>query len=220
MLHVWALHVTGQNNPDGIDVKSEQDTVRFTPYATIKDIFGLTLFVILFAYFVFFNPNVLGHADNYIEANPLVTPPHIVPEWYLLPFYAILRAITFDIGPIDSKLGGVIAMFGAIAVLFVLPWLDTSKVRSARFRPLYKQFFWIFVLVCLGLGYLGGQPAEGKFVIAAQILTAYYFAHFFIILPVLGLVEKTKPLPESIAQAVLGGGSGGAGASASPEKRG
>jgi len=220
ILHVWALHVTGQNNPDGIDVKSDQDTVKFTPYATIKDVFGLSIFLLLFAYFVFFNPNALGHADNYIEANPLSTPPHIVPEWYLLPFYAILRAITFDIGPISSKLGGVIAMFAAIAVLFVLPWLDTSKVRSARFRPLYRQFFWIFVIVCIGLGYLGGQPAEGVYVTAAQILTAYYFAHFLIVLPVLGLVEKTKPLPESIAQAVLGNGGGSAGAAASSEKRG
>jgi len=176
--------------------------------------------LLLFGYFVFFNPNALGHADNYIEANPMVTPVHIVPEWYLLPFYAILRAITFDIGPIDSKLGGVFAMFASIAILFVLPWLDTSKVRSARFRPLFRQFFWIFVAVCLGLGYLGGQPAEGGYVIAAQILTAYYFAHFLIILPVLGLVEKTKPLPESIAQSVLSGGGGSSEAAASPETRG
>ena len=214
ILHVWALHVTGQNNPAGIEVKDpKKDTLPFTPYATMKDAFGLALFTILFAYFVFFNPNALGEPDNYIVANPLSTPAHIVPEWYLLPFYAILRAVTFDIGPIDSKLGGVIAMFGAIAILFVLPWLDTSKVRSARFRPLYRQFFWIFVLVCLGLGYCGGampddiliHVGDGGFTVThlSQVLTAYYFLHFLVVLPVLGLVEKPDPLPESIAASVL-----------------
>ena len=216
VLHVWALHVTGQGNPAGIEVKDpKKDTVPFTPYATIKDGFGMVLFLILFAYFVFYNPNGLGEPDNYIVANPLSTPAHIVPEWYLLPFYAILRAVTFDIGPIDSKLGGVIAMFGAIAILFVLPWLDTSKVRSARFRPLYKQFFWIFVAVCIGLGYCGGhQPdmivvpvGEGGLTITmlSQILTAYYFLHFLVLFPVLGLIEKPKPLPASIAESVLPG---------------
>ncbi|MDX5366877.1 MAG: cytochrome b/b6, partial [Alphaproteobacteria bacterium] len=191
----------------------KKDTVPFTPYATMKDAFGLAIFMILFAYFVFFNPNALGEPDNYIEANPLSTPAHIVPEWYLLPFYAILRAVTFDIGPIDSKLGGVIAMFGAIAILFVLPWLDTSKVRSARFRPLYRQFFWIFVLVCLGLGYCGGampddiliHVGDGGFTVThlSQVLTAYYFLHFLVVFPVLGLIEKPEPLPESIAASVL-----------------
>ncbi len=202
-LHVWALHVPGNNNPAGVEVKDKQDTVPFHPYYTMKDGFALTVFAILFAYFVFYDPNVLGHAVNYVEANPLVTPEHIVPEWYLLPFYAILRAITFDIGPISAKLGGVIAMFGSIAILFFLPWLDTSKVKSARYRPLYKQFFWIFVAVCLVLGWLGAQPAEGGYVTAAQILTAYYFAHFLIIMPVLGLVEKPRPVPESISASVL-----------------
>ena len=154
ILHIWALHVTGQNNPAGIEVKDpKKDTVAFTPYATMKDAFGLAIFMILFSYFVFFNPNALGEPDNYIVADPLVTPAHIVPEWYLLPFYAILRAV-------PDKLGGVVLMFGAIAILFVLPWLDTSKVRSARFRPLYKQFFWIFVVACIGLGYCGGQSPD------------------------------------------------------------
>ena len=125
------------------DVK--KDTVPFHPYYTVKDLFAIIVFLIPFAYFVFYAPNALGHSDNYIEANPLQTPAHIVPEWYLLPFYAILRAITFDIGPITAKLGGVIAMFGSIAVLFILPWLDTSKVRSMRYRPLAKQFFVLFV---------------------------------------------------------------------------
>ena len=140
LLHIWALHVVGQNNPDGIDVKTGQDTVPFTPYATVKDNFGMICFFILFAWFVFYIPNYLGHPDNYIPANPLQTPPHIVPEWYFLPYYAILRAI-------PSKLGGVVAMFASIAVLAFVPWLDTSKVRSARYRPLYKQFFWILLVV-------------------------------------------------------------------------
>ena len=229
ILHIWALHVPGNNNPTGVSVKTKQDTLPFHPYITIKDGFALVCFLLLFMGFVFYAPNYLGHADNYIPANPLVTPAHIVPEWYLLPFYAILRAITFDVGPIDAKLGGVIAMFASLAILFLLPWLDTSKVRSATYRPLYRQFFWVFVLVCLGLGYLGSQPAEGIYVILAQVLTAYYFAHFLVILPLLGIFEKTKPLPASITEAVLskskppsGGGMAGAaasGATAAPDRK-
>lgn len=229
ILHIWALHVPGNNNPTGVSVKTKQDTLPFHPYITIKDGFALVCFLILFMGFVFYAPNYLGHADNYIPANPLVTPAHIVPEWYLLPFYAILRAVTFDVGPIDAKLGGVIAMFASLAILFLLPWLDTSKVRSATYRPLYRQFFWVFVLVCLGLGYLGSQPAEGIYVILAQVLTAYYFAHFLVILPLLGIFEKTKPLPASITESVLskskapsGGGMAGAaasGATAAPDRK-
>ncbi len=196
ILHVWALHVVGQNNPAGVEVKSEQDTVAFTPYATLKDAFGMAAFLLFFSWFLFYAPNYMGHPDNYIEANPLVTPAHIVPEWYFLPFYAILRSI-------PDKLGGVLAMFGAIAVLFVLPWLDTSKVRSCTYRPLYRQFFWILVIVGIGLGYLGSQPAEGGYVVASRILTAWYFFHFLVITPVLGLIEKPKPIPESITAAVL-----------------
>ena len=218
-LHLWALHVTGSNNPDGIEVKQASDVIPFTPYATVKDGFAMIIFMIIFFWFAFFNPNYLGHPDNYIPANPLVTPEHIVPEWYFLPFYAILRAI-------PDKLGGVVAMFGSIAVLFILPWLDTSKVRSAAYRPLYRQFFWIFVVVCVALGYLGAKPPEGYYVIAGRICTAYYFLHFLVILPLLGFVEKTKPLPMSITEAVLGkdmmgGGSGTpAGATAMPERKG
>ncbi|ANP45576.1 hypothetical protein ATE48_06420 [Candidatus Viadribacter manganicus] len=156
-LHVWALHEAGQNNPVGVDVKSKADTVPFTPHATIKDLFATTLFVILFAVFVFYMPDALGHADNFIPADPLKTPPEIVPEWYLLPFYAILRAFDFNIGPIDSKLAGVLAMFASIGVLFVLPWLDTSRVRSMRYRPIARQFFVIFAVVCFALGWCGGQ---------------------------------------------------------------
>jgi len=196
VLHIWALHMVGQNNPTGVDPQSEKDTVAFTPYATLKDGFMMACFCIVFAWFVFYVPNYLLAADNYIPANPAVTPTHIVPEWYYLPFYAILRAI-------PNKLLGVIALFGSIAILAFLPWLDTSRVRSANYRPLYRQFFWIFIAVTVGLGWLGAKPAEGGYVIAARILTFYYFAHFFIILPVLGWVEKTKPLPNSISEAIL-----------------
>ncbi|MGE3247542.1 MAG: cytochrome bc complex cytochrome b subunit [Beijerinckiaceae bacterium] len=205
VLHVWALHVVGQNNPAGVEVKDvKRDTLPFTPYATLKDGTALVFFLIFYAWFVFYVPNYLGHADNYIDANPLVTPAHIVPEWYFLPFYAILRAI-------PSKLGGVIAMFGSIAVLAFLPWLDTSKVRSAAFRPVYKVLFWAFVIVCIGLGYLGSKPAEGGYVTASRLLTFFYFA-FFAILPFLGWFEKTKPVPASIADAVLAKNGGSAAA--------
>ena len=196
-LHVWALHVVGQNNPTGVDIKDvEKDSVPFTPHATLKDATGIAAFVILYAWFVFFIPNFLGDADNYIMANPLQTPPHIVPEWYFLPFYAILRTI-------PSKLGGVIFMFGAIVMLVLLPWLDTSRVRSAVYRPVFKVLFWVFIACVIGLGYLGSQPPEGGAVLAARILTAYYFAHFLVILPLLGLFETPKEVPASINDAVL-----------------
>jgi len=212
ILHVWALHVVGQTNPTGVEVKNlRKETVPFSPYASVKDGFAMVVFLLVFCWFVFYLPDFLGHPDNYIPADPLKTPAHIVPEWYFLPFYAILRAITFNIGIpftdivlIDSKLGGVIAMFGSIAILFVLPWLDRSPVRSANYRPLYRQFFWIFVLVCIALGYLGSRPAEGIYTTLSQIFTFYYFAHFLIILPWLSKVEKPKALPSSIAEAVLG----------------
>jgi ubiquinol-cytochrome c reductase cytochrome b subunit len=204
ILHIWALHIPGNNNPTGVDVKDvKKDTVLFHPYYTVKDSFAIVVFLVLFAVFVFYYPDTLGHPDNYIEANPMLTPAHIVPEWYFLPFYAILRAITFDIGPISSKLGGVIAMFGSIFVLFFLPWIDTSKVRSMRYRPAARLWFVLFVAACILLGYLGGKPAEGAYVMWAQIATAYYFAFFLIILPLLGLIEKPKPQPRSIAEAVL-----------------
>ncbi|MEM7766833.1 MAG: cytochrome b N-terminal domain-containing protein [Pseudomonadota bacterium] len=161
ILHIWALHVPGNNNPTGVEVQDvKKDTVPFHPYYTVKDGFAIVVFFIVFAAFAFYAPNVLGHADNYIEANPLVTPAHIVPEWYLLPFYAILRAITFDIGPLDAKLLGVIAMFASIGVLFVVPWLDTSKVKSMRYRPVAKQFFFGFVVACLLLGWVGATNPD------------------------------------------------------------
>jgi ubiquinol-cytochrome c reductase cytochrome b subunit len=195
-LHIWALHVPGNNNPTGVSVKSSQDTLPFHPYYTLKDAFAIVVFLILYALFVFFSPNYLGHAVNYEVANPLSTPAHIVPEWYYLPFYAILRAV-------PDKLGGVILMFGSILILFLLPWLDTSRVRSGNYRPIFKQFFFIFVLVCIGLGYLGSKPPEGWYVTFSRILTFWYFFHFLVILPLLGLLESPKPLPPSIADSVL-----------------
>jgi len=201
-LHIWALHVPGNNNPLGIDVKSPQDTVPFHPYYTVKDAFYLVCFVILFAGFVFYSPDFFGNPDNYQPANPLVTPPDIVPEWYLLPFYAMLRSI-------PNKLLGVIVMFGAIATLFFIPWLDTSRVRSCRFRPLMKQFFWAFLVACLLLGYCGGQSVDASLgpvplVWVARLASIYYFAFFWLLMPIIGLIETPKKLPASIAQSVLG----------------
>jgi ubiquinol-cytochrome c reductase cytochrome b/c1 subunit len=196
VLHVWALHVAGQNNPAGVEPKTEKDTVPFTPYATIKDGFGMVCFMIFYAWFVFYIPNYLGDPDNYIPANPGVTPAHIVPEWYYLPFYAILRSI-------PSKLGGVIAMFSAIIVLAFLPWLDTAKTKSSKYRPLAKQFFWMFVVVAVLLGWLGGKPAEGIYIIAGRVLTFCYFAYFLIVLPILSRIETPRAVPNSIADDVL-----------------
>ena len=209
-LHLIALHTTKSNNPLGIDVRGPQDTIPFTPYYTVKDMFGFGVFLLAYLGFVFFAPNFFGEPDNYIRANPLVTPPHIVPEWYFLPFYAILRAITFDLfwGLIPAKLIGVIAMFWSILILLFLPWLDRSPVRSARFRPLYKQFFWIFLADCFLLGYVGANPPEGYFVLLGQIGTAYYFAHFLIIIPLLSFFERPLPLPASISAAVTPAGVG------------
>ncbi len=197
VLHIWALHVPGSNNPTGIEKKTDKDTLPFHPYFTVKDGFGLVVFLIVFAWFLFYIPNYLGDADNYIEANPLQTPAEIVPEWYYLPYYAILRSI-------PSKLTGVIALFSAILIFAFLPWLDRSPVKSASYRPLYRIFFWIFVAVVLGLGYIGANRPEGRFVIAGRILTICYFAFFLVVLPLLPFVEKTRPLPASIADAVLG----------------
>ena len=196
VLHIVALHTHGSNNPLGIDRKGPQDSIPFHPFYTIKDLFGLSFALTIFFAVVFFAPDFLGHPDNYIPADPLKTPAHIVPEWYFLPFYAILRAI-------PDKLGGVIAMFSAIFVLFLLPWLDTSKVRSATFRPVYKILFWIFLVDAIVLGWVGSKPAEGIYIIISRIATIYYFLHFLILLPLLGKFEKNRPLPESIGKPVL-----------------
>jgi ubiquinol-cytochrome c reductase cytochrome b/c1 subunit len=226
ILHVWALHVVGQNNPTGVEVKNlQKDTVPFTPYATVKDAFAMVCFFVVFAYFIFFMPNYLGHADNYIMADALKTPAHIVPEWYFLPFYAILRSV-------PDKLGGVLMMGAAIVILAFLPWLDTSRVRSGSYRPTFRIFFWVFVVVCVLLGWVGSQDTAApvmKFgdktvmtmVGFGQILTAYYFGHFLVVLPLLGLFERPDVLPASIADSVLGGGyAAPIGAAAAPEQKG
>ena len=284
-LHVWALHVTGSNNPSGIEPKGPQDTIPFNPYYTMKDTFGLLIFLIVYCVFTFFMPNALGHPDNYIEADPLVTPAHIVPEWYFLPFYAILRAINFDmniwlllgaaiaaylvvinlwymkkpehcpiakkldlpilkdmplssleplmagaavlllgigalvaffpgmgmvsmmkpLAPVlvEAKLGGVLAMFGSIAMLFVLPFIDRHEHRSARFRPWFKLAVLALVVDFFILTYVGGKPAEGLYVLVAQAATGYYFAFFLVIIPFLNKYEPRQTLPPSIHQAVL-----------------
>jgi len=210
ILHIWALHIPGSNNPTGVDVKGPQDTVPFHPYYTAKDGFGLGVFLICFSLLLFFAPNALGHADNYIPANPLSTPAHIVPEWYFWPFYAILRAFTVNFLWIPAKLWGVVAMFSSIALLFVLPWLDSSPVRSATYRPLYKKFFWLLVLDLFILGLCGVKPAEEPWVRLSQFAAAYYFAHFLIILPIISRLERPLPLPNSISESVLHGDKPGA----------
>ena len=219
-LHVVALHITGSNNPLGIDVKTPQDTIPFHPYYTTKDSVGLCVYLLIFALLVFFLPNLLGDPDNYIPANPLVTPAHIAPEWYFRPYYAMLRAV-------EWKLGGVIIMFTSILVLFFIPWLDTSPVRSTRFRPMYKPFMALLVISFFVLLYVGGKPPEGIYVVLGRVATAYWFLHFLVVMPVLGKIERPLPLPESISNPVLrvrtpssgGGGPLPQGAAAKPMDR-
>jgi len=227
VLHILALHRFGSNNPLGIDPKGPQDSIPFHPYYTVKDNFGIALFLIFYAAFVFFAPNFFGEPDNYIPANPLQTPPHIVPEWYFLPYYAILRAVDdnfigwapFGIVIINAKLAGVIAMVASIAVFFFLPWLDRSPVKSCRFRPVYKWFFWIFVVDGLILGWVGANPPDGvwhgiEFVTIGRIATAWYFLHVLVWTPLIGILERPLPLPRSIGEAVIKGGAMPAGARA------
>jgi ubiquinol-cytochrome c reductase cytochrome b subunit len=210
--HVVALHITGSNNPLGIEVKTPQDTIPFHPYYTIKDSVGICVYFIVFAGLVFFAPNFFASPDNYIPANPLQTPAEIVPEWYFLPFYAILRSV-------PNKLGGVLMMFGSIMVLFVLPWLDTSPVRSARFRPIYRQLFWLLVISVFALGAVGAHRPQGIWVVIGRLATLYYFLHFLVILPILGKLERPLPLPESISRPVLGGGRMPGSATAKPMEK-
>ena len=196
ILHISALHTHGSNNPLGIDSGGPQDSISFHPYYTIKDLFGLSFVLTIFFLVVFYAPDYLGHPDNYIPADSLKTPAHIVPEWYFLPFYAILRAI-------PDKLGGVVAMVSAIFVLFLLPWLDTSKVKSATFRPIYKKIYWLLVVDVVVLTWVGGNPPEGYFILIGRIATIYYFSHILILMPIIGFLEKPKKLPSSIAGTVL-----------------
>jgi len=230
-LHVWALHVPGNNNPTGVNVKSNSDTLPFHPFYTVKDLFAISVFMILFAVFVFYLPDAMGKVDNNIAADPLKTPAHIVPEWYLLPFYAILRAV-------PDKLTGVLALAGALAVLFVLPWLDTSKVRSMRYRPTARIYFFIWVFFSLVLGWCGSQEPDGQIVSGfagpvfidydinsvtwlSRISALYYFAYFLVILPILGMTETTLPVPDSLYTPVLSHPAGlPVGAAAAPETKG
>ncbi|MCZ6605467.1 MAG: cytochrome b N-terminal domain-containing protein [Alphaproteobacteria bacterium] len=219
-LHVVALHQVGSNNPTGIEPKGAKDTIPFHPYYTVKDSFGLSIFLIIYALVVFYAPESLGEAENYVQADPLKTPAEIVPEWYLLPYYAILRSVP-DILFVEAKLAGVIAMFVSILVLFVLPWLDRSKVRSARYRPIYKILFWVFIVDCFILGWVGANPPNEKVfgqewlevIDVGRVTTAYYFIHFFVLFPLLGKFEKTKEPPNSIAESVLGPSAAAEGAS-------
>ena len=272
-LHIWALHVVGSNNPTGIDPKGPQDTLPFNPYYTVKDTFGLSVFLIVYALLVFYAPTMLTHQDHFVPFNPMVTPAHIVPEWYFLPFYAILRSITFDfsiylvvagiaagilvynfcwratpcektrpyfgiltivaivfgipavllaffkdvdalkgviamiplgnVHIIEAKLGGVLAMFGSILLLAVLPWLDKHPVRSGRYRPWYRLALIAFVVDACILGYVGSQPAEQPFIMIGQVAVGYYFAFFLVIVPWLSFNEPVPQLPNSIHEAVL-----------------
>jgi ubiquinol-cytochrome c reductase cytochrome b subunit len=204
ILHIWALHIPGSGNPTGVDVKNEKDTLPFHPFYTAKDGWFSGFLLVLYAAVLFFAPNFLGHPDNYIQANPLATPAHIVPEWYFWPFYAILRAFTFDL-ILPAKLWGVLAMFASILLLFFLPWLDKSPVRSAHYRPVFRTFFWILVADVLILGLCGMKPAEQPWVALSQVASAYYFAHFLIILPLISKYERPLPLPNSISESVLHG---------------
>ncbi len=204
ILHIWALHIPGSGNPTGVDVKDEKDTLPFHPFYTAKDGWFAALVLLVFALVLYFAPNALGHPDNYIPANPLSTPAHIVPEWYFLPFYAILKAFTVDF-ILPAKLWGVLAMFASIVLLFFLPWLDNSPVRSGAYRPLFKRFFWILVLAVLVLGWAGGSTPTPTVVAVSQIATAYYFLHFLVILPLIGRFERPLPLPDSITSSVLHG---------------
>ncbi|MGI2029339.1 cytochrome b [Endozoicomonas acroporae] len=208
VLHILALHEVGSNNPDGIDIKKNKgpdgvplDGIAFHPYYTVKDIVGVVVFLFVFCGIIFFFPEMGGffleHA-NFEPANGLKTPEHIAPVWYFGAFYSILRAITFDIGPIDSKLGGVIAMGGAIAILFVLPWLDRSPVRSWRYKGMVSRTsIVVFAFVFILLTWLGTQPATETYTLIAQICTLIYFA-FFLLMPFYTRWEKTKPVPERV----------------------
>ena len=205
ILHIWALHIPGSSNPTGVEIKSESDTVPFFPYYIAKDGWTLGAFLFLYCALTFFAPNMLGHPDNYIPANPMSTPAHIVPEWYFWPFYAILRAFTVDFFFVPAKLMGVLAMFGSILLWFFLPWLDKSPVRSGLYRPLFRKFFWFGLIPTMAvLFYCGGAPAEEPYVVLSQLASLYYFAHFLIILPIISAIEKPEPLPFSITEAVLG----------------
>ena len=181
IVHIAAVHQDGSNNPLGIS--SSSDKISFFPYFFIKDTLSFIVFLIFFSFFIYYAPNFLGHSDNYIPANPMVTPPHIVPEWYFLPSYAILRSI-------PNKLLGVLALFASILVLLLLPLINTSEIRSSLYRPIYQFFFWFLIADFILLGYIGQQTPESPFIEIGQIASIYYFAYFLLIVPILGIIEK------------------------------
>jgi ubiquinol-cytochrome c reductase cytochrome b subunit len=204
ILHIWALHIPGSGNPTGVDVKDERDTLPFHPFYTAKDGWFVGLLLLIYAIVTYFAPNYLGHPDNYIPANPLATPAEIVPEWYFWPFYAILRSFTFDF-ILEAKLWGVLAMFSSILLLFFLPWIDKSPVRSGSYRPVFKRFFLLLVIDVIALGWAGGGAPTPFRNAVGQISAAYYFLHFLVILPLVSAFETPLPLPRSISESVLHG---------------
>jgi ubiquinol-cytochrome c reductase cytochrome b subunit len=206
-IHLVALHKVGSNNPDGIEIKKNKDAngipkdgIPFHPYYTVKDIAGVAGFLFIFAAVVFYAPEMGGYFlehPNFEPANPLKTPPHIAPVWYFTPFYAILRAVPSMMG---SAFPGVVAMFAAILVLFFLPWLDRSPVKSIRYKgPLTKILIMLFVIDFIMLGFLGTQPTTDLYKLLAQIGTAFYFA-FFLLMPIYSKLDKTKPVPERVTE--------------------
>jgi len=180
-LHILLLHENGSNNPLGYSIKTE--FVAFFPYYFAKDVLGFVVYVYIFMGLVLIHPNMLGHTDNYIRANPMVTPAHIVPEWYFLPFHAILRAI-------PDKLSGVLALAMAIVLLFFVPWFMEAEVRSMRFRPMSRWLFWFFVIVCLQLGWIGGRSASFPYVLLSQLFTIFYFLYFMVLGPLVIYLEE------------------------------
>nr|YP_010117836.1 apocytochrome b [Phytophthora agathidicida]QPN53808.1 apocytochrome b [Phytophthora agathidicida]DAD54979.1 TPA_asm: apocytochrome b [Phytophthora agathidicida]DAD55057.1 TPA_asm: apocytochrome b [Phytophthora agathidicida] len=180
LIHLILLHEVGSNNPLGITLKTEN--IPFYPYFYTKDLFGLMVLFLIFFIFIFYYPNTLGHPDNYIEANPMKTPLHIVPEWYFLPFYAILRSI-------PNKIGGVIAMFGSLVILLTIPFTNSSEIRSTAFRPIFKVCYWLLVVAFLLLGWVGQCPVEYPYTEIGIISMIYYFVFFIIIIPFLGKFE-------------------------------
>lgn len=181
VIHLALLHKDGSNNPLGVD--SVVDKIPFYPYFFVKDLFAFFGFLFIFGFFVFFYPNLMGHPDNYIPADPMHTPAHIVPEWYFLPFYAILRSI-------PDKLGGVAAMGGALVILFLIPFINTSEIRSTTFRPIFKVCYWLLVADFLILGWVGQKPVKDIYVLTGQIATVYYFLFFLVLIPVVGVIES------------------------------
>jgi ubiquinol-cytochrome c reductase cytochrome b subunit len=189
IVHIASLHQYGSNNPLGIS--SDTDKIPFYPYYLLKDLVGWVAFATVFSFFIYFAPNALGHPDNYVQANPMLTPSHIVPEWYFLPVYAILRSV-------PNKLGGVLSILLVFVALFLLPFLNSSPVKSSNFRPLYRVFFWMFVSDCLILGWIGSIPVEDPYVLVGRLATLYFFFYFLVFIPLIGKVERALLTPAPV----------------------